>query len=513
MADTAGARPERDTGGGFLQGIRRWWLLIAAVVIACVVVSAARQQSATENYEATASVSFGESSLSDSALQVTRGSGDPERDAATNVLIASSAEVAAGVREELDSPADPETLLSAISVEAAPNANVLYITAGTTDPTYSARLANAFAEQYIEFQTRSQVDSLDAAVRDLQTQIDQLPAGSSERANLVSSMQRLGSLRAVASGGAQVIGRASPPSAPSGMSLRTAVLLGLLVGLAVALSLVFLIEALDRRVRTIDGFERGYRLPALAAVPRSAFRSRRRARGGSDDALLEPYRILRSAIDVAAAARPIQSVLVTSAVANEGKTTVAADLAHAIALTGRQVTLVELDLRRPTLSQHFEVGASAGVTAALTDHDEVDELLVEPFDYLPNLTVLPAGPLPPNPSELLASKALVELLESLAVTGAMVILDAPPINAVADTQELLNNPAIDGAIVVARIDHTTRDQVRRARAILDRHALQPIGVVVTGVREESRYGYSGDAGANGASAGRPTGTRRWSASR
>lgn len=501
MADAFGPRRERDGVGGFLQSLRRWWLLVVLVTIACTAVSVLRQQSASDSYEATASVSFGDTSLSDSALQVTRGSGDPERDAATNVLIASSSQVATGVRTQLDSPATPQALQSAISVEAAPNANVLYITASTSDPAYSARLANAFADQYIAFETRSQVDSIDSAIRDLQTQLDGLPANSPERETIESSVQRLGSLRAVASGGAQVIGRATPPGSPAGMSLRTATVLGLLIGIAVALSLVFLIEALDRRVRSIDGFERGYRLPALAAVPRTAHRVRRGNRG---DELLEPYRILRSAIDVAAADRRLQTLLVTSAVAGEGKTTVASELAHAIALTGRPVTLVELDLRRPTFGRQFQINGSSGVTGVLTAHDSIDEMLIEPFDYLPNLTLLPAGSLPPNPSELLASQALTSLLESLAASGATVIVDTPPLNPVADTQELLNSPAVDAAIVVARVDHTTRDQVRRARAILDRHAPRAIGLVVTGVRDDGGYGYDGGS----ASAPAPSGGSR-----
>ena len=128
--DSDGA-PERGTLATILDVVRRRWLLIAGIVVACLALAVVRYATATESYEATASLTFGNASLTDAALQVSRGSGDPERDAATNVLVASSREVAEGVRRQLDTPTDADTLLSAVSVEAAPNANVIDVTAST----------------------------------------------------------------------------------------------------------------------------------------------------------------------------------------------------------------------------------------------------------------------------------------------------------------------------------------------------------------------------------------------
>jgi polysaccharide biosynthesis transport protein len=103
--------------------------------------------------------------------------------------------------------------------------------------------------------------------------------------------------------------------------------------------------------------------------------------------------------------------------------------------------------------------------------------------------VLPAGRTPHNPSELLGSPRVAELISKLLSPDGMVIVDAPPLNPVADTQVLLNSPAIHSAIVVARVDRTARDDVRRARAILDRHMVEPVGIVVTGLRDSTRYGF------------------------
>jgi capsular exopolysaccharide synthesis family protein len=479
---------ERETLTSALRVVRRRWLLIVGVVGACVLVSAFNHARASKTYKATASVTFQNNSLPEAGLQINGGgSGEPQRDAATNVLVAHSPQVAEGVRRELGTGAGASELLEEVSVEAAPNADVLDIVAATGDPQRSAQLANAFAEQYLAFEKASQLSSISAAQSQLQQQIEALPPGSPERDTLKQSLQRLGELKAAAGSGVQIIGRATPPSAPSGSGMSTAVLIGLLVGLALAFSIVFLLESLDRRVKSIEEFEREYRLQALAGVPQSAFRG---GRAEERTEVLEPYRILRSALDFAAVTRQLDTLLVTSAVSGEGKTTVAVDLAHAVALTGRRVVLVELDLRRPTIAHHFGLPPGGrGLTRALTRPETTPELLFEPLRELPNFSVLPAGLLPPNPSELLGSTNLVDVISELVTSDGIVILDAPPLNPVADAQVLLNSSAVHAAMLVARVGKTTRDEVRRARAILDRHMVEPVGIVVTGLRDASRYGY------------------------
>ncbi len=481
---------EGESLANMLEVLRRRWLMMVGVVLASVAVLLASHEHKAKSYTATANVAFQSGTLSQAGLQVSpSSSGEPQREADTEALIAHSAEVAAAAARELGVQAEPSELLSKVKVETAPNADVLNIVATASDPQYAARLANAFAEQYIAFRSQSQLAGVTASETSLQHQIAALPAGSSERVALEGDLQHLSALRAVAGGGANIIGRATPPTSPAGTGLASTIAIGLLVGLAIAFSLVFLLESLDRRVKSIEELEREYRLPALAAIPQSAFRARRAAQR---EDLLEPYRILRSALDFAAVTRQLDILLVTSAVAGEGKTTVAVDLAHTVALTGRRTVLIELDLRRPTFAEHFELDATRGLTTALTDRGELSELLVEPLSDAPNLLVLPSGPLPHNPSELLGAPRLAEILAELARSESMVIIDAPPLNPVADAQVLLNNQAVNAAILVARVERTTRDEVRRARAILDRHIVAPVGIVVTGIRDSGRYGYGPD---------------------
>lgn len=494
MADTPERRqPARSTGGGKQEGLRadleiarRHWRLIAGVILASVIVFAVAHERSAKAYTATASVAFQSDTLTDAALNIaTVTSSEPQREADTEVLIAHSAEVAHSVREQLKLSNTPGELLAEVKVEAAPTADVLNILATTHDPSASAALANAFASQYIAFRTKAQLAGISTAQEKLREQIAALPSTSPERATLEQSLVRLGSLQAAAASGTSIIGRATPPTSPNGAGLSESIVIGILVGAAIAFSLVFLVESLDRRVKIVADFERGYGLQALAGIPRASSP----AFDDEDSALLEPYRILRTALGFSAVTRQLNTLLVTSAVAGEGKTTVAVNLARVVALSGRRTVLVELDLRRPTTFGTIDLAAKGGATTAIAGAAEVRSVLVRPVPELQNLLVLPSGALPHNPSELLGSERVTEMLMELAVEDSMVIIDSPPLNPVADAQVLLDNPAIDGAVVVARVDRTTREDVRHARAILDRHRVQPVGIVVTGVREASRYGY------------------------
>lgn len=472
-----------------LEVLRRRWPVALAIVLVCTFVSAIQQKRATPSYKATASVAFQTGTLSESALQVgSSGAGEPQREADTQVTIAHSPEVAQGVRNALGLQESPEELLDSVSVEAAANADVLDFTASTGDPQTSAKLANAFANQYIAFRANSQLNSINEAKTTLQQQLAAAPAGSAEATSLSASIQRLAELRAIVGGGADIIGRATPPGSPSGEHFSTAVIIGLLVGLALAFTLLFLLESLDRRIKSVEEFEREYRLSALSVVPQSSMGPVRADERGD---LLEPYRILRSALEFAAVTRALDTLLITSAVPGEGKTTVSVDLSQTIALTKRRVILLELDLRMPSFARHFGLDPRRGLTTALLRGEAPTDLLVEPIPELPNLSVLPSGPLPHNPSELLASPVIGEIITELGAGGeAMVIVDAPPLNPVADSQILLNSAAIQGTLLVARVNKTTRDEIRRARGILDRHMVEPVGLVITGMRDGGRYSYS-----------------------
>jgi receptor protein-tyrosine kinase len=473
---------------GYALGVlRRRWLVVVAAVAVCLFVGVViAGVNSNKRYDSSARVLFDTSNLSDAALQLQRSADDPQREAATNVLLAGSEAVAAEVRRQLHLSTSVSDLQDKVKVEAEPNANVLQITATDSNPRHAATLANAFAKQFVAFRARGDRQSIEAAQRDLQQQLAALPATAPERQDVRDALQRLASSHALANGDARVIAKAAVPTSPAGLGLKAVLVLAAIIGLALGLVAALIVESMDKRITDVASFEREYRLRALAVVPQKTFR-RQGLRSNSGD--LEPFRILRTAVDFARVTRPVRTVMVTSAVRGEGKSSVAIGLAQAIALSGRPVILVELDLRHPSLARTFGMADQGGVTNALLG-SEPNDLVQRPLRELPDLEVLAAGVLPPNPAELLEARALDVMLNSLLQDGKKtLVIDAAPLLPVADAQILLNKPAVEASVVVARQGVTTRDHARRARLILDGHAAAPIGLVVTGHTARDVYGY------------------------
>jgi receptor protein-tyrosine kinase len=478
---------ERDSVAYALGVLRRRWIVVVAAIAVCLVVGVVISGlNSDKRYESSARVLFGTSSLSNAVLQVPTGTDDPERDAATNVLLAGSEAVAASVQRDLGLGNSVSDLQNKVQVEAEQNANVLRITANDEDPKQAAAIANAFAREFISFRARGDRESIDQAEGDLNDQMNALPEGSPQRSDLQDSLNRLHSLRALTASDSRVIARAEPPSSPSNLGLKQILLLAGILGLALGLIGALVVESMDKRIADVATFEREYRLRALTVVPQKSF-GRRGPRSGAGD--LEPFRILRTAVDFAQVTRPVRTVMVTSAVRGEGKTSVAIGLAQAIALSGRPVILVELDLRHPTLARALRVSGEGGVTSALLGTDPND-LLHSPLSELPNLELLAAGVLPPNPAELLEAPALDVMLRSLLQDGRKtLVIDAAPLLPVADAQILLNKAAVDATVVVARQGLTTREYARRARMVLEGHKAATLGLVVTGHTGRDAYGY------------------------
>jgi receptor protein-tyrosine kinase len=478
---------ERDTVAYAFGVLRRRWVVVVAAVVVCLAAGfVIAGVNASDRYQSNSRVVFGTSTLSESALQVQRAADDPEREAATNVLLAGSEAVASNVRRRLGISTSASDLLDKVQVEAEQNANVLKITATDEDPRQAAAIANAFANEFVAFRARGDRQSVEAAQRDLQQQLEQLPVDAPERQDVRDALQRLASSHALANGDARVIARAGVPTNPTSLGLPQVLVLAGILGLALGLVGALVVESMDKRIADVASFEREYRMRALAVVPQKAFR-RQGMRSGSGD--LEPFRILRTAVDFARVTRPVRTVMVTSAVRSEGKTSVAIGLAQAIALSGRPVILVELDLRHPSLARTFGLSDHGGVTSALLG-SEPNDLLQRPLRELPDLEVLAAGVLPPNPAELLEAPALDVMLRSLLQDGRKtLVIDAAPLLPVADAQILLNKPAVDASVIVARQGVTTREHARRARLVLDGHAAAPIGLVVTGHASRDVYGY------------------------
>lgn len=485
----------REESSAFLNAWRvlreRWWIVALAAII-CFAAALGKALTSTKQYEATSKLLLRKSSLSTAVLgtDVFPTSIDPARDTTTNILLVKSGEVTNAVKRALNLPASASALSDQVTAQSEENADVIDVTARDPSPTMAARIANAFATQYVVFRRNSDRQNILNGEQDLRQRLAGLPSGDPQRSQLQAALEKLTTLEAVQTGNAELVGRAQAPGSPAAPQPKRDGMLGLLLGLALGVAIAFILDYIDRRVKTVEDFEQRYRLRALVAIPQQAFQTASPEMRSPD---FEPYRILRGSLTFASVDRRVRVLLVTSAVLGEGKTSVAVNLARAAALSGQRVVLVEADLRRPSFQRHLPVDPEVGglTTAVVGDH-AVDDLIQYGLLGIQNLGVLASGPLPPGSAEIMRSQSMSETLKELSSQHAdLVIIDAPPLLPVADAQILLGRPEIDAVLVVARAYYCKREQVRRTRSILDQQRLEPLGLVVTGLRDYHTYEYYG----------------------
>jgi len=275
--------------------------------------------------------------------------------------------------------------------------------------------------------------------------------------------------------------------------------LGLILGLLVA----FLRDYFDRSLHTIEEIERAFGVPVIGQIPRVAKvnRMHRRVRWDKNRDFAEAFRTLRANLQYLAVGRPLKTLLITSPSADQGKTTVCANLAAALARSGASVAVVESDLRRPELGGVFGISSQApGLTDVLVGMEQLPEVLqsielpptTAGFSEASNhVVVLPSGPLPPNPSELLASPLASRLVQGLGDRFETVVFDSPPVLLVSDAVELAQ--IVDGVIIVVRWTKATRDEAKELRILAQRLDMYIAGVVVTGVPSRSHHYYADPA--------------------
>jgi capsular exopolysaccharide synthesis family protein len=270
-------------------------------------------------------------------------------------------------------------------------------------------------------------------------------------------------------------------------------ILGLVLGLLGA----FLRDYFDRTLRTVDEIERAFGVPVIGQIPtvRAGNRERSRILWDENGDFAESFRGLRANLQYLAVQWPLRTILVTSPAANQGKTTVCASLATAIVQAGQSVMLIEADLRRPRLADTFGLPRlRPGLTSVLVGNSQLGRATAEV--KLPSslgqakgqdwaITVLPSGPLPPNPSELVGSPRMRRLVDGLADLYDTVILDSPPLLPVADSLALAK--LVDGVIIVVRAKSATRDDARAVRSLADRLGIHLVGIVMTDVPRRDHY--------------------------
>jgi capsular exopolysaccharide synthesis family protein len=290
----------------------------------------------------------------------------------------------------------------------------------------------------------------------------------------------------------RVIDEAQEPSGPYKPNAPLNLAAGFVLGLALGLVAAALREWSDRSLKTPAEVETIIGVTCLGLLPEIARNKRRRSRevvlGALNDrdlvvarhpegGVAEAARAIRTNLTFMSPDRPYRSILVTSAIPEEGKTTVACSLSTVLVQSGLRVLIVDTDLRRPRLHRTFKLPNDLGVTMAISNQAPIDECIRE--SSIRNLWVLTSGPLPPNPAELLQSDRFAALARELYSKFDRVVFDSPPILPVTDAAIL--SRLVDGVVVVARAFSTQKSAARQAvKQLLDVKA-HVIGVVLNAV--------------------------------
>jgi len=310
------------------------------------------------------------------------------------------------------------------------------------------------------------------------------------RSSFDDQLNRLQLLKGLGvSGGVQVVSRADRPTKPISASPLRNGALGLGGGLVLGLALAFALDQADDRLRRKEELEAVTGVPVLGLLPRVARRQLHNdvvTLRSPGSATAEAYRTLRTSLQFMGVDRPITCIQVTSPTSAEGKTTVVTNLAASFAQAGQRVIILDCDLRRSRVHEAFGLGNDAGFTSVLLDQvrlaDAITTIADEPF-----LAVVAAGPVPPNPSELLTSKRAQAVVATLRENCDILLIDTPPVLPVTDA--LVVSRYVDATLVVARSKRSTKRQVARARELLDQVGAPVVGTVLNGVTHDGGEGY------------------------
>ena len=292
-------------------------------------------------------------------------------------------------------------------------------------------------------------------------------------------------------GNVRVIDRAQPPQFPIKPRKALNLAIGLVVGLTLGVGLSFFLDSMDNSVKTVEDIEHSFELPVLGLIPGIHSDGGKNGRkNGSDEVarisatlvtkytprshVSEAYRSLRTNIQFSRIDDPLKTVVISSAAPSEGKSTSAANLAITTALSGIRTLLVDADLRRPVVHSLFGLEREPGLSNLLAERLALEKV-VKPSG-IENLSILTCGAIPPNPSELLGSQRMRDLIKLLSQQYDLVLFDSPPVITVTDTAVL--SPQVDGLVLVVKSHATDKRALTRAKTILTNLKANILGVVL-----------------------------------
>jgi succinoglycan biosynthesis transport protein ExoP len=492
---------------------RKWIILQAVVLVPLVAVGLSLQQRTM--YRASAEVLLPTQNVVTQLSGVTDPSvyQSPDRRAQTQADLARVPAVARDALRRAGLQRTVSDFLNHSAATAKTDADLLELSADDHRPDVARRLATAYAQAFSAYRASLDTAPYANARRQATDELRALSPGSPAYQQLLAKRAQLDTNMALLTKNAVPVKAAESAARVQPRPVRNGVL-GFVLGLVLGVALAFIREALDTRLRSSDEIEERVGLPLLARVP--APPKRLRKDGGlvmidePHGAQAETFRLLRTNLDFVRMVSKPGTILVTSALEREGKSTTSANLAVALARAGQRVGLVDLDLRRPALHTFFDLDGLPGLTHIALREAELEDALV-PFVFTNptrnlnganqnggtngnghgirrgELVVVGSGPLPPNPGEFAGSPAVARVLDDLRKRFDTVLIDTPPALQVGDPMSLSRH--VDGVLVVCRMDILRRPMLTDLRRTLDASPAEKLGFILTGAETEDGYGY------------------------
>jgi succinoglycan biosynthesis transport protein ExoP len=479
---------------------RRWW--IVSITLLGLAASLALSLTAHKQYSATAQLLV-QSSFGASDIGAVQQQPVTQTDVETELQLVTSAPVQQAVRRQLGST-------PAVSASEVGQTDVIAVTATSRVPAQASVIANLYATAFVQYGQSVATRSLATAEAELRSQIASLgnqlktfkgdytsPEASAllnQEAVLKEQLAQMQVTGSVETSPVVLVTPAQTPSSPSSPQPVQDGVLGLAAGLLLGLGGAFLRDSLDDRLTSKEAAELAAGAPVLAATPLvTSWRRQKQplvvAVTDPTSAAAESYRSLRTSLQFARQGQQLRSLVVTSPGVAEGKTSVLANLGVVFAQAGERVVLVSCDLRRPRIGEFFGLSEQVGLTCALLGQRTLTEAVL-PVPGFDRLSLLPAGPVPSNPAEMLNSAHAADIFAQLRAHFDLVLIDSPPILPVTDAA-ILSRYA-DATLMLAAAGQTRQADLHRAAERLDQAGATILGVVLNKVtRQHGRYyGYA-----------------------
>lgn len=489
-----------ETGAGrYLQALTRHWVLIVTLVVLAGTSATVATLTATKRYSATSDLLIRPLPANDTAHQGFNSLFLQTLDGSSAVVTAARFLSSPAIKRPCVAALPPGARGAKISLTPIGQADVISVQASASSAQRTANAANGFAACAVQNRTKAYQVELQSHIKQIKQRISLIPTatrqGNFEYASLQQSLATYVSALGSPNPTISVLSQAEIPGAPVWPRPKFALAASLLIGLLLGVGVAFLIEFVSPRISREEELQLQQRLPILARVPLLPGETGRRYLMGQEPLppqVWKSYRVLRAVLAHAGKSGGYpKSILVTSGMPGDGKTTTAINLAIALAAADLRVVLVDADVHRPMVASFFNVAANrGGFSPMLAGDASADELVQAPLN--PGLKLVLAGRDSTgyaNPVE----ERLSKLLERLSKIADVVVVDTPPLPEVAEVLDMAS--AVEVVIVAVRLGRTRRDKLGELRDLLASRGISPAGFVVTTrdrVERETEYDYPGE---------------------